>query len=59
MQQRFRAGTATLIDTLDVERQRVAAEQQLSVATAGLTTDYVALQKSLGLGWSAPTAAAP
>ena len=59
MDQRFRAGTATLIDTLDVERQRVAAEQQLSVATAGLTTDYVALQKALGLGWSAAEAAAP
>ncbi|MFV0622596.1 efflux transporter outer membrane subunit [Sphingomonas sp. ac-8] len=57
MQQRFRAGAATLIDTLDVERQRVSAEQQLSVATAGLTTDYVALQKALGLGWS--TAATP
>jgi NodT family efflux transporter outer membrane factor (OMF) lipoprotein len=54
MQQRFQAGTATLIDTLDVERQRVSAEQQLSIATAGLTTDYVALQKALGLGWSAP-----
>jgi NodT family efflux transporter outer membrane factor (OMF) lipoprotein len=54
MQQRFRAGTATLIDTLDVERQRVSAEQQLSVATAGLTNDYVALQKALGLGWSEP-----
>jgi NodT family efflux transporter outer membrane factor (OMF) lipoprotein len=54
MQQRFQAGTATLIDALDVERQRVAAEQQLSIATAGLTTDYVALQKALGLGWSAP-----
>ncbi|MBB3910704.1 efflux transporter outer membrane subunit [Sphingomonas desiccabilis] len=59
MDQRFRAGTATLIDTLDVERQRVSAEQQLSVATAGLTTDYVALQKALGLGWAAPKPAAP
>jgi NodT family efflux transporter outer membrane factor (OMF) lipoprotein len=59
MQQRYQAGTATLIDTLDVERQRVAAEQQLSIATAGLTTDYVALQKALGLGWSAPDRPAP
>jgi len=54
MQQRYRAGTATLIDTLDAERQRVAAEQNLTAGTAGLTGDFVALQKALGLGWSAP-----
>ncbi|NIJ29379.1 NodT family efflux transporter outer membrane factor (OMF) lipoprotein [Sphingomonas insulae] len=53
MQQRFRAGTATLIDTLDAERTRVAADQNLSSGTAGLTSDFVALQKALGLGWSA------
>lgn len=57
MQQRYRAGAATLIDTLDAERQRVAAEQSLSQAVAGLTNDYVALQKALGLGWRAPTGA--
>jgi NodT family efflux transporter outer membrane factor (OMF) lipoprotein len=58
MQQRFRAGTATLIDTLDAERQRVSAEQNLSAGTAGLTGDFIALQKALGLGWGAvpPTA---
>ncbi len=49
--QRYEGGTATLIDTLDTERQRVAAEQALAQAEAGLTQDYVALQKSLGLGW--------
>ncbi len=54
MQQRFRAGTATLIDTLDAERQRVAADQNLSAGIAGLTGDFVSLQKALGLGWSAP-----
>ncbi|MEH3159555.1 MAG: efflux transporter outer membrane subunit [Sphingomonas taxi] len=54
MQQRFQAGTATLIDTLDAERQRVAADQNLSSGIAALTGDYVALQKALGLGWSAP-----
>ncbi|MFE8582546.1 efflux transporter outer membrane subunit [Sphingomonas sp. NCPPB 2930] len=57
MQQRYRAGTATLIDTLDAERQRVSADQSLSQAVAGLTNDYVALQKALGLGWRAPTGA--
>lgn len=54
MQQRFQAGTATLIDTLDAERQRVAADQNLSSGIAALTGDYVALQKALGLGWNAP-----
>jgi len=49
--QRYDGGTATLIDTLDTERQRVSAEQALAQAEAGLTQDYVALQKSLGLGW--------
>jgi len=52
MRQRFDAGTATLIDVLDAERQRVSAEQALSQATAAMTADYVALQKALGLGWS-------
>jgi NodT family efflux transporter outer membrane factor (OMF) lipoprotein len=50
-QQRYRAGTATLIDALDAERQRVTAEQDLAAASAGLTGDFVALQKALGLGW--------
>lgn len=56
MQQRYRAGAATLIDMLDAERQRVSAQQSLSQAVAGLTNDYVALQKALGLGWRTPTA---
>lgn len=57
-QQRYRAGTARLIDALDAERQRVSAEQNLAQATAALTGDYVALQKALGLGWE-PVAPAP
>jgi NodT family efflux transporter outer membrane factor (OMF) lipoprotein len=52
--QRYAAGTVTLIDTLDTERQQIAAANQLSIATAGLTTDFVSLQKALGLGWAAP-----
>lgn len=55
--QRFQGGTTTLLDVLDTERQRVSAEQQLSTATANLTGDYVALQKSLGLGWQTPETA--
>ena len=54
MRQRFDAGTATMIDVLDAERQRTSAQQSLSQSTAAMTTDYVAIQKALGLGW-APT----
>lgn len=56
MRQRYDAGVATLTDYLDAERQRVAAEQSLSQATAAMTGDYVALQKALGLGWQQPAA---
>lgn len=49
--QRFAGGTATLIDILDTERQRLAAEQALAQAEASLSQDFIGLQKSLGLGW--------
>ncbi len=48
---RYAGGTASLIDLLDTERQRVSTEESLAQAQALLTDDYVALQKSLGLGW--------
>jgi NodT family efflux transporter outer membrane factor (OMF) lipoprotein len=48
---RYAAGAASLIDVLDTERQRVSTEQSLAQGQAMLTNDYVALQKSLGLGW--------
>jgi NodT family efflux transporter outer membrane factor (OMF) lipoprotein len=48
---RQRAGTASLIDVLDVERQQLAAEQNLAQAQAALTSDFIALHKALGLGW--------
>jgi NodT family efflux transporter outer membrane factor (OMF) lipoprotein len=51
MQQRYKAGTATLIDVLDAERERVSADQNLAQTTAQMTNDFVALQKALGLGW--------
>jgi NodT family efflux transporter outer membrane factor (OMF) lipoprotein len=53
-EQRYRAGTTTLIDLLDARRQQIAAEQNLSIAEAGLTSDFVAIQKALGLGWAPP-----
>ena len=52
-EERYAAGTATLIDSLDTERQRMAAEYQLVSAQADLMIAYVSLQKSLGLGWGA------
>jgi NodT family efflux transporter outer membrane factor (OMF) lipoprotein len=51
MEARLRAGTASLIEVLDAQRQQIAAEQNLLAAEAGLTGDFVALQKALGLGW--------
>ena len=47
----YRGGTATALDALDGERQRVQLEQNLAQAQAQLVNDYIALQKSLGLGW--------
>jgi NodT family efflux transporter outer membrane factor (OMF) lipoprotein len=48
---RERGGTATTLEVLDTERQRVQAELGVLDAQAQLTDDYIALQKSLGLGW--------
>jgi NodT family efflux transporter outer membrane factor (OMF) lipoprotein len=48
------AGTATLIDVLDAERQQISAEQNLAQAEAALTGDFVSLHKALGLGWVQP-----
>jgi NodT family efflux transporter outer membrane factor (OMF) lipoprotein len=53
-EERYAAGTAALIDSLDTERQRTAAEDQLVSAQADLMNAYVSLQKSLGLGWGTP-----
>jgi NodT family efflux transporter outer membrane factor (OMF) lipoprotein len=49
---RIAGGTATTLDALDAERHRVDAQSGLEQAQAQLSQDYVALQKSLGLGWS-------
>jgi multidrug efflux system outer membrane protein len=67
MTARQHAGTATLIDVLDTERQQISAEQNLAQAQAALSSSFVALQKALGLGWedgnaggtAAPAASAP
>ena len=53
---RVKVGTATTLDQLSAETTRVTAETNVSQAKAQLTEDYVRLQKSLGLGWTAPDA---
>lgn len=54
-QQRFRAGTTSLIDLLDIQRQEIAANQAVSQAQAQLSMSFVGVQKSLGLGWGTPS----
>jgi NodT family efflux transporter outer membrane factor (OMF) lipoprotein len=51
----YKAGTQSLIDLLNAEQSRVQAEQDLASAQAEFTDDYIALQKSLGLGWQGGT----
>lgn len=51
-QQRYTAGTVTLIDVLDTTRQQISAEQNLSQSEAALTRSFIAIQKALGLGWT-------
>jgi NodT family efflux transporter outer membrane factor (OMF) lipoprotein len=53
---RVQAGTSTVVDQLDIERQRYAATISLAQATAQLTNSYIAVQKALGLGWTDPVA---
>ena len=52
LQRRYQGGTASLLDVLDAQRQQILSRQALAEGQARLTNDYVALQKSLGLGWS-------
>lgn len=55
--QRVAAGTATLIDQLDIERQQVSAASAVAQARAALTQSYIAVNKALGLGWTDPISA--
>lgn len=51
MQQRRDAGATSSIDLLDVQRQQLSAQDAATQAQVQLLVNYVALQKSLGLGW--------
>ncbi|MFC0409679.1 efflux transporter outer membrane subunit [Roseomonas elaeocarpi] len=53
--ERYEHGLSSFIDVLDAQRTLVAARQQLLQATLTLTTDLVALYKSLGGGWEGDT----
>lgn len=52
VQQRCDAGVTSSIDLLDVQRQQLSAQDAAAQAQVQLLVRYVALQKSLGLGWS-------
>jgi NodT family efflux transporter outer membrane factor (OMF) lipoprotein len=52
--QRNIAGAASQIELLDDLRSQIAAQQNLASGQAQMLADYASLQKSLGLGWSAP-----
>jgi NodT family efflux transporter outer membrane factor (OMF) lipoprotein len=51
MQQRYRAGVSSVLDWLDAERTRFSAQQNRIAGEAQLVKYYVALEKSLGMGW--------
>jgi NodT family efflux transporter outer membrane factor (OMF) lipoprotein len=51
---RLRGGTAATTDVLDADTRRNQADLSYQQGLAQLTEDYVALQKSLGLGWVEP-----
>ncbi|HTR00770.1 MAG TPA: efflux transporter outer membrane subunit [Candidatus Acidoferrum sp.] len=53
---RLKGGTAATGDVLDADTRRNQAELSYQQGLAQLTQDYVALQKSLGLGWVQPGA---
>lgn len=52
MQQRYERGTISRADQLESERQKILASINLRTALAALTGSYIAIQKSLGMGWA-------
>ncbi|KAJ8136890.1 hypothetical protein OY671_009897, partial [Metschnikowia pulcherrima] len=51
--QRVQGGTASRSDASIAERQAVQAEMAAISARAESTTDFVAVEKASGLGWTA------
>ncbi len=54
--QRYESGVASFLDVLDAERTLEQNELSLAEATAAVSTDLVALYKSLGGGWESGSA---
>ena len=52
--QRRQAGIASDVELQDAQRQATDARIQALDGEAGLLTDFVALEKALGLGWGQP-----
>jgi outer membrane protein TolC len=48
---RLHAGTVSTSDLLDADSKRVQAQMKYQQAIMQLSQDFVAMQKSLGLGW--------
>ncbi|NLR40102.1 efflux transporter outer membrane subunit [Novosphingobium sp. ERW19] len=55
-QQRLQAGTIGRPDRLDAERQALQLAMSAAAARAELTTGFIAVEKALGLGWTAGSA---
>jgi len=51
--QRLSAGTISRIDDIEVQHRALEAQQNLSQGQAGVTRAFIAVEKSLGLGWEA------
>ncbi|CAM5765341.1 efflux transporter outer membrane subunit [Bosea minatitlanensis] len=48
----YRAGTQSFLDLLEAERSLYSAEDSLIASQVAVATDYIALNKALGGGWS-------
>jgi outer membrane protein, multidrug efflux system len=48
---RLRGGTASTTDVLDADAKRLQADLSYEQALAQLSQDFIAVEKSLGLGW--------
>ncbi len=57
--QRRQAGVASQIDLLDARRRDIDARLKALDGESALLKDFVALQKSLGLGWDLPAEVPP
>ena len=53
--QRYEAGITSFIDVLNAERTLQQNQLSLAEATTAVSTDLVALYKSLGGGWQSPS----